>query len=191
MSTVETPRMSADEFWEWVSRPENEGRRFELERGEVVEMPPPGELHGILCAWIAHLLWAYVRRRGQGGVSSNDTGLLVEEDPDTVRGPDLMLFEESRPLGQLNPKFSVRVPQLVVEVLSPNDQVTKVNRRVKQFLARGVPLVWLVDPEVRSVTVYQPGKEHYVLDDTEELTGEGVLPDFTLRVAELFTLPGE
>jgi Uma2 family endonuclease len=191
MATVETQRLSADEFWEWANRPENGGKLFELERGEVVEMPSPGERHGALCVWIGHLLWNYVIRRGAGGVCSNDTGLLVEQAPDTVRGPDVMLFGESRSLEQLSPKYSTRVPQLVVEVLSPSDQMTKVNRRIKQYLRRGIPLVWLVDPEVRSVSVYRPGKELLVLDETEELVGEEVLVDFRLPVAELFTLPGQ
>jgi Uma2 family endonuclease len=66
-----------------------------------------------------------------------------------------------------------------------------VNRRIIQFLKRGVPLVWLVDPEVRTVTVYQPGKELYLVDDTEEVTGEDVLPDLRFRVADLFAMPGQ
>lgn len=190
MATVATGPMTAEEFHDWATRPENRGRWFELERGEVVEVPPPGELHGILCGWIAHLLWAYVARRGSGAVSANDTGLLVEEGPDTVRGPDLMLFAESLPLDRLNRRFSTRIPRLVVEVLSPSDQITRVNRRVRQYLARDIPLVWLVDPEVRSVTVYRPGREHRVVDEQEELTGEEVLPDLRLGVASLFELPG-
>jgi Uma2 family endonuclease len=190
MATVGTKLMTAEEFFDWLQRPENQQRLFELEAGEVVEMPPPGELHGILCGWIAHLLWRYVLQRGQGSVSSNDAGLLVKRSPDTVRGPDLMLFDESKTLDQLNPRFVERLPKLVVEVLSPSDPRGKVDRRVTQYLRRGVPLVWLVDPEVRTVSVHRPGQELYVVDDTEELTGHEVLPDFRYRVAELFTLPG-
>jgi Uma2 family endonuclease len=190
MATVETRKMTADEFWEWTRRPENEGRRFELERGEVVEMPPPGEKHGILCGWINHLLWQYVLRRGTGAAGANDTGLRVEEGPDTVRGPDLILFAETQPLDQLNPRFSTRLPRLVVEILSPSDRPNRTNRRVGQYLQRGVPLVWLVDPETRTVGVHRMGQFPITLDEAEELTGMDVLPDFRLRVADLFTLPG-
>ncbi len=190
MSTVATQGLTADDFWELASRPENQGKRLELERGEVVEMSSPGERHGALCVWIGYLLLSYVIRRGSGVVCSNDTGLLVEQGPDTVRGPDVMLFGESRSLDQLSPKYSTRIPHLIVEVLSPTDQMTKVNLRITQYLARGVSLVWLVDPEVRSVTVYRPGQGHRVVDETEELTGEDVLPDLRLRVAEMFKLPG-
>src|SRR5438552_1692602 len=100
-----TKAMTADEFWEWASLPGNAGTIFELDRGRIIEMPPPGELHGVICGLIAHLLWNYLFQRGKGHVTTNDTGLLVQEDPDTLRGPDVMLFLESRPLDKLNPKY--------------------------------------------------------------------------------------
>jgi Uma2 family endonuclease len=152
-------------------------------------MPPPSERHGVICSLIAHLLWTFVIRRGKGYVCSNDTGLIVKTNPDTVRGPDLMLFEESRSLAELSLKFAKGIPTLVVEVLSPTDQISKVLLRISQYLQRGVPLIWLVDPEVQTVTIYQAGKEHRVLDETDELTGNSVLPDFQYRVSDLFALP--
>jgi Uma2 family endonuclease len=189
MATVETDLMTAEEFFDWAGRPENEDKLFELEFGEIVEMPNPSELHGVVCALIAHLLWTYIFGRGKGYVCSNDSGLLVARGPDTVRGPDLMLFDESRSLDALSRKFTERIPKLIVEVLSPSDQMTKVNLRISQFLKRGVPLAWLVDPDARRVTVYRPGKEHTVVDETEELTGEGALADLRVRVADLFAMP--
>lgn len=60
MSTVQSSVMTADEFWEWSSRPENRDRYYELDRGEVVEMPSPGERHGVLCMWIEYRLMHYV-----------------------------------------------------------------------------------------------------------------------------------
>jgi Uma2 family endonuclease len=190
MTTIQTKPMTADEFYAWASRSENHDKLYELDEGKIVEMPPPGEFHGILYAFIAHLLWNYVIQRGKGSVCSNDTGLLIKRKPGTVRGPDIMLFDDSRPLHKLSRKFAERIPKLVVEVLSPSDQMAKVNRRISQFLKRGVPLVWLVDPETRSVTVYRPGKELRVVQETDELTGEDVLPKLRFQVADLFALPG-
>jgi Uma2 family endonuclease len=191
MATVATKLLTAEEFFEWVNRPENQDKLYELDRGEIVEMPSPSELHGVLCAFIVHLLWKFVIQRGRGYVCSNDTGLLVDEDPDTVRGPDIMLFDENRQLDQLSRKFTRRLPKVVVEVRSPSDQMTKLTRRIGQFLKRGVPLVWLVDPEVRSITVYRVDKYPVVLDETDELTGEEILPDFHCGVTEFFALPGQ
>src|SRR5437660_1780233 len=113
MATVQPHLLTADEFWEWASRPENQGRLYELDEGQVEEMPPPGELHGVLCSFIAYLLWVYVRERGKGYVCTNDTGLLIKRRPGIVRGPDIMLFDESRPLDKLSRKFVRRVPKLV------------------------------------------------------------------------------
>jgi Uma2 family endonuclease len=191
MATVGTSLMTADEFWEWLRRPENQDRSFELERGGVVEMPPPSKYHGFVCGNVAGLLWSYAIRRGKGYPCTNDAGIVVEKDPDTVRGPDVSFYEDEQTPETMDRKFATQPPRLVVEVLSPNDQGTMTVRRVSQFLRRGVPLVWIVDPEVRSVMIYRSGKDVYVVDDTEELTGEDVLPDFRCAVADLFTLPGK
>ena len=190
MATVQTTRMTAEEFWEWASRLENRDRLYELDRGEVVDVPPPTPKHGALCRWTSHLLWNYVLRRGAGRVTSNDTGLLVGRQPDTVRGPDVMLFAESTHLDELTRKFEESLPQLIVEILSPNDRWSRISLRLSQYQARGVPLVWIVDPEERTVTVHRAGELPRVADEQTELDGNGVLPDFSLKVADLFTLPG-
>jgi Uma2 family endonuclease len=190
MSTAATAPMTADEFWEFVHRPENAGRRWELENGEVREMPSPGLRHGVVCASLAHRLWNYVTGLGRGYVSSNDAGLIVRRDPDTVRGPDLMVFLEPRSFEDISPKFAEDVPALVVEVLAPSDQPTKLSRRIDQYRKRGVRLVWVVDPEERTVTVYKPGEFPTFLEEADELTGNSVLSEFRCTMADLFRLPG-
>jgi Uma2 family endonuclease len=183
--------MTADEFYDWVLRPENQGRHFELVRGEVVEMSRPGELHGVICANVAWVLNNYVRQRRRGRVLSNDPGIILEKDPDTVRGPDVAFFDDTRPYDQLNPKWAEGVPVLAVEVLSPNDRIGKVTRRINEFLRAGTRLVWLVDPDARDVTVYRPGQSPQAFEANQELTGEDVLPDFRCPVAEFFFVAGE
>lgn len=84
-----------------------------------------------------------------------------------------------------------RLPALVVETLSPDDPWGEVTKRITRFLSRGVPLVWLVDPAGRTVTVYRQGQLPQVVEEDEELTGSDVLPDFRWRVADFFYLPGE
>lgn len=191
MATATTKLMTVEEFYEWADRPENRGKRLELDEGEIVEMPPPGELHGAVCFLVAYLLGKYIFQRGRGYICTNDTGLLLKRKPGTVRGPDIMLFDESRPLKKMSRKHAAHLPRLIVEVMSPSDQINKLNRRISQYLKRGVPLVWLVDPESRTVTVYRPNKNHFVLEETDEITGEDVLPGLRYRVADLFALPGE
>jgi Uma2 family endonuclease len=190
MSTTTAP-MTAEEFFDWCGRPENADRRFELERGRAVEMPPPGEQHGTVCGWIAYLLWSFAVRRGRGRVTTNDTGLVVERDPDTARGADVMFFDDSRPLAGVSRRYPDTIPALVVEVLSPTDTWSRTSRRVIQYLRHGVPLVWVVDPDALTVTVLRPGELQQLLDETDALTGNGVLPDFSCKVADLFALPGQ
>jgi Uma2 family endonuclease len=190
MSAVSSALMTAEEFFEWANRPENAGTLFELEDGKVVEMPSPGELHGLLCWIVAHLLGGYVVPRG-GYLMTNDTGLIVRRRPDTVRGPDVMLFLDGRKVEEMSRGHSERVPSLVVEVLSPSDQFSKTLRRVDQYEARGVPLIWVVDPDERAVHIFRPNELRKRLEEADELTGNGVLPELRFRVADLFTLPGQ
>ncbi len=108
MSTpVATERLlTAEEFFAWCNRPENRDRHFELERGRVVEVSRPGELHGVVCANVIWALNSYVRRRRKGYVCANDTGIIWEHDPDIVRGPDVVFYDVARPFAELNPKYS-------------------------------------------------------------------------------------
>jgi Uma2 family endonuclease len=188
MTPTTAAPMTAEEFFAWANHPENAGRRYELEDGRVVEMSSPGEAHALVCWFVTKVLTEYVVRRGSGHLLTNDCGLVVRRSPDTVRGPDVMLSTENLTLDRASPGHSQRIPSLVVEVISPTDRPKAVNRRVNQYLSRGVPLVWEVHPGERLVWVHRPGEFSKVLDETDELIGNGVLPDFSCPVWALFGL---
>jgi len=82
------------------------------------------------------------------------------------------------------------LPTLIVEVLSPNDRVGKTIKRLQRFLAMGVPLAWLVDPESRNVSVFRPDQAPVVLDEDQKIADMPELPGFRCRVAELFEVQG-
>jgi len=190
MSTVTTKGvMTAEEFFDWVNRPENAGRRWELENGEVVEMSSPGEQHSYVCWFIQTLLTDYIRARHSGHLLPNDCGLIVRRRPDTVRGPDAMVFLENRVLSQAVPGHVDRVPTLVVEVYSPSDRPGRLGRRVSQYLHRGIEMVWVVYPEDRTVDIYRPGQPVQSLEESDEMQIEDVLPGFKCKVSDLFVLP--
>src|SRR5262249_37355535 len=147
MTTVQTKLLTAEEFYEWANRPEHRGRVFELERGRIVEMSRPGKLHGLICANVTGILRNYVIQRKKGYVCSNDTGVIVERDPDTVRGPDVMFFDDAETVEQVEEKYGDKPPLLAVEVLSPNDTHGKVVRRVEEQFRFGTRLVWVLDPD--------------------------------------------
>ena len=185
-----TQQMTASEFFAWVHRPENRNRFFELDRGEVVELPRPGKYHGFVCANIAGILGNFAFQRRKGYVCTNDAGVLIGRDPDTVRGPDVTFYDDDQSFDKMERQYAERPPLLAVEVLSPNDRINKTNRRITQMLRGGVSLVWLVDPESRDVSVYQLGHDLLLLLEADELTGDPVLADFRCRVAEFFAKPG-
>jgi Uma2 family endonuclease len=181
--------LTVEEFLALCERPEYADRQLELDEGRLIVMPPAGELHGRQCAWIVALLMDYARRAG-GAVLCNDPGLLLSRDPDTVRAPDLAYYRENVRLEEIPPGLAKRLPDLVVEVLSPSDRLGMVMRKVQQYLRAGIAMVWVVDGESRNVTVYRTGREPRVLEENEALDGEEVLPGFTCAVSELFRLPG-
>lgn len=192
MARLRTNRrlMTADEFFDWANRPENDGKHYDLVRGEVEEVSRPGERHGRVCSNGVFLFNVYIRRRRRGRILANDTGIILERDPDTVRGPDIALYDEIKPFEELNPKFAEDIPRLVVEVLSPTDRIGKVMRRINDLLRAGVQLVWLIDPEDRNVTVHRADRPCQVVEEGEELTGEDVLPDLRIAVADFFYWAG-
>ncbi len=83
--------------------------------------------------------------------------------------------------------FWAIAPDLVAEVVSPNDRMTEIQDKVTDYLAAGVRLVWVVDPKIETVTVYQSLKQVKVLVAEDVLEGEGVLPGFKLALKKLFS----
>lgn len=186
-----TKLVSATDFFDFIQRPENADRLFELDRGEIIEMTRPGKLHGFVCGNLARILGNFAVERKKGYVCTNDTGIVVETDPDTVRGPDLLFFDDADKVDDIDKHFARTPPALSMEVLSPNDRIGKVLRRVQDQLGFGIPLIWLIDPEERIVTVYRPGKEPAIVEEDAEITGEDVLPGLRCQVADFFRLPGK
>jgi len=182
--------MSAEEFCDWAHRAENDHKWLELVRGEVIELPPPMEPHGVVCVNVGYVLSGYCRQRGKGYITSNDSGVILERDPDTVRGPDVALYEDANKFEDLHPKYGEVPPRLAVEVLSPNDKAKQVTRKITDYLHNGVELVWLVDPEARTVNVYRRDRGPYLVEFDQELTDDDILPGFRCRVSEFFYMPG-
>ena len=192
MSTsVATDRMTVEEFYKFCLRPENQGRRLELDEGKVIEMPSPEDLHDLACGLFSRWLGNYLFTLRRGRLYSNDTGLIISEKG-TVRIPDLMLFLELKNVEVvMTPEWLREIPSLVVEVISAKDRINQLYKRISQYQRRGVPLIWMIDPQDRTMSVYQQKQHLKVLAETDELTGNGVLPDFHCKVADLFRLPGQ
>lgn len=189
MATVATKLLTAEEFFDWANLPENRDLRFELEKGEIVPVSLPGERHCAVCGNVTGILWNYTRQQGKGYVCPNDMGLILERDPDTVRGPDVALYTNKASYQDLNPKFSQKLPTLIVEVLSPSDRPNRMMKRIKEFLSRGVPMVWLLDPEARDLTVHRLNHPGQFIGEQDEVADLAELPGFRCPVRDFFSLP--
>jgi Uma2 family endonuclease len=188
MASVISRLMTAEEFYDWVHRPENRDRHFELEEGEVVEVSRPGERHGAVCANASYILVGYTRAIKKGLVTTNDTGIVLQREPDTVRGADVALYLEKFKFKQLKIKYSERLPKLIVEVLSPNDRQGRMQKRINKFLEKGVGMAWLLDPDAETLTIFLPNRQPIVFEQDEEVSGLKVLPDFRCKVSDFFVM---
>lgn len=183
MATVTQKLITAEEFARMPDPPD--GSQQELVRGAIITMPPPGERHGVCCMKISRRIGGFVEDNNLGTATCNDSGFITERDPDSVRGPDIAFWSREK-LPEVPEGYIDVAADLVVEVVSPSDRFTRVQRKVSEYLTKGVRLVWVVDPEDRSVAVYREGQKPKVLNENETLSGEDVLSGFTCRIADLF-----
>lgn len=181
--TVEPKLMTADE----LLRLPDDGMRHELVQGELRTMPPGGDEHGEIAGTFHSSLGPYVRAQNLGRTYIADTGYHLAKDPDTVRAPDVAFVRRERveATGRLR-GFREGAPDLVVEVISPNDLYTEVDQKVAEYLAHGARLVFVINPRRRTVARHRPGEPVRTLTEDDALDGEDVVPGWTLSVRELF-----
>ena len=161
--------------------------RYELVKGELFEMPPAGGRHGSVAMRIGILLGAHVMENQLGETFAAETGYILRRDPDTVRAPDASFIARDRlPPEELPAGYFDIMPDLAVEVLSPNDRLDEVRAKVADWLQAGVRLVWVIDPATRSAVVYRSASDGQELTEGESLDGADVIPGFTCQIRELF-----
>lgn len=166
----------------------DDGFRYELVEGELRRMSPSGYSHGKIAARLTVILGYYVEEKELGDVCAAETGFTLATNPDTVRAPDVAFIRKERVREVSDTKsYGVGVPDLAVEVISPNDRVGKVEEKVNEWLEAGTPMVWIVSPKLRTVTVFRSRTDIKVLTENDTLDGEDVVPGFQYPVARLFT----
>ena len=149
-------------------------------------MTPAGFEHGRIVIRMSLPLAAFVEERSLGVVTGAETGFQIGHDPDTVRAPDVGFVRAERVPSTPTLGFFQGAPDLAVEVLSPNDRASDLLAKVQDWLGAGCRAVWVVDPVTRTVSVYGRHADVVVCKITDELTGEDLLPEFRLPVAEIF-----
>ncbi|WP_152052529.1 Uma2 family endonuclease [Tautonia marina] len=183
MATAVASLITAEQFG---NRPDP-GFPEELVRGRVVRMPPPNRRHGQVCGQAYFLIRHHVDAHDLGHVLSNDSGVITERNPDTVRGADIAFYSYQRlPKGPLPQSYGPEVPELIVEVRSPGDRWPDVLAKVTEYLNAGVVAVLVLDPEARSAQVYRVDHAPQMLQDDDELTLPDLLGDFRVAVRCFF-----
>lgn len=153
-------------------------------------MPPAGKYHGFVCGNVAGILRNFAIARKKGYVCTNDAGVIVRRDPDSVRGPDITFYEDQETADDMQRQYASVPPALAVEVVSPGDRINDVMQRVAQLLSRGVQTVWVVDPEARDVSICRSAAEPVLVSGNEPVTGNQSLADFSCPANDFFALPG-
>ena len=166
----------------------DDGVPKELVRGRTVTMNVPAPRHGHFCSLICRLVGNYAEdEHDLGRVMTNDSGVITERDPDTLRGADVSFYSYKRlPKGPLPEGYLDVAPNLVFEVRSPTDRWSVTMAKVNELLNAGVEVVCVLDPKTKSITVYTNDDPPEVLYKSEVLTLPGILPGFELPIAKLF-----
>jgi len=164
-------------------RTPKDGFKHELVDGQI-RVSPAGYRHGRISARLLALLLTFVKERDLGEVVDSSTGFRLPGG--NVRLPDVAFVAKGRfPEGQDPDAFAPLAPDLAVEVLSPDDRPRYVLDKVGDYLQAGVRLVWVIDPRRRTATIYQSMSETRNLGPDDTLDGEGVVPGFRCRLADV------
>jgi Uma2 family endonuclease len=161
--------------------------RHELVHGQVIEMPPPGARHGSVQSSTAYAMIDAARLSSSGWVLT-DAGFVIQRDPDTVRAPDVAFVRAERLSRGLPAGYIEGPPDLAVEIRSPSDGPRRVAEAVADYLAAGTPVVWVIDPAARTLTVHRPRRAPLVKSSIDEVSLAALAPGRAVRVATLLSV---
>jgi Uma2 family endonuclease len=170
----------------------DDGRTYELVNGELRAVGMSKESSRI-GGMVYFFLQSFCQPRNLGWVFPIGAGFrCFRDDPGRVRKPDVAFIALDRmpPATYQDEGFCTTVPDLVAEVISPNDLASELEEKRDEWLAAGVKVVWIVDPATRTVRIHRADGTVAFLREADTLTGADVLPGFACPVADLFRLPG-
>ena len=180
---------TVDDVWRLSQLPENELKHYYLMDGELFWEMPAGYLHGRLEIIIGHYLLIYAEEHDLGEVTG-EVGYYPPDDRRTLLAPDVAFISKNAAPVDTHEKFVPRMPDLAVEISSPSNTVAELRRKAAVYLANGTELVWLVLPEQAGVEVWRAGPDGEPVTEFvargSSLTGEPVLPGFSLNLQRLF-----
>ena len=181
---IPTPLMTAEEL---MQLPMGEGLRYELIDGELITMPASGFPHGRATALLTVALGQFIVDHELGEIFAAESGFKLTSNPDTVLAPDFSFITKQRheEMGE-PPGFLPGSPDLVVEVLSPDDRPAMVKAKTSRWFAGGATQVWIVAPKTCTVTIYRSPSDSITFSNSDELEADDLLPGFRISLDRIF-----
>lgn len=171
---------------EQLERVQIPGKSTELIRGRLIVREPPGTFHGKIAGRLIIRVGGFVEAHGLGEVFGQDTGFKIASNPDTVRAPDLAFLARERLSLVASRGYASVAPDLIAEILSPDDRPGEVIAKVGEWLSAGVRLAWVLNADRRIGHVYRPDGSMSLVDVDGALEGEAVLPGFRCVLTDLY-----
>jgi Uma2 family endonuclease len=148
-------------------------------------MAPPGHAHGRRQAKIIQFLGIEGEDKGHGE-ACGEVAIVLRRNPDRVVGADAaFILNKSHPVRKSPEGYLLSIPELVVEVRSKNDSRPEIAAKNDEYFAAGVELIWVTDPDARTVTISRRGQTDEILQIADTLTSQ-LIPGFAIPVANLF-----
>ena len=187
METIVQNKAWTDE--ELLSLP-RDGNKYEVMKGVLI-VSPAGIEHEEIGARLIAALVNFVRDRKLGIVCGSSAGYWMKPEGSQARNflsPDVSFIAKERLGGakRAPKKFFDGAPDLAIEILSPSDTIEKLHEKIVDYFENGARLIWVVNPEEQFVLVYHSPQPDQLLRSSDSLSGEQVVPGFTLPVSELF-----
>jgi len=170
-----------DQAFEQLCRSNPDLRLERTAQGELIAMAPSGSETGYYNADISGQLWQWNRKLQRGITFDSSAGFTLPNG--AIRSPDAAWIEKSRWEAiptQLRRKLASICPDFVIELKSPSDDLSVLQRKLEEYIENGVRLGWLINPENRQAFCYRPQQSVEILNNPRNLSGEDVLVGFIL-----------
>lgn len=170
---------------EFMALPQD-GHRYELVNGEVIDIGNSGMEHGGIGSFLGGLLAIYVRQNKLGAVCDSSTAFSLKNG--NKRSPDVSFVARERLKGlKCAPRgFFQGSPDLAAEILSPSNTVEEIHDKIVEYFENETRLVWVIHPDEKYVLVYHSSEPDRFLRPPDQLEGEAIVPGFSMAVADLF-----
>ncbi len=185
-TTEELLALPDDGVERWIIR----GKLYEKHPDqEYTDMTKRNRFHSRAMIRVGFVLerWLEAQPEPRGQVVGGEAGFIIRRNPDSTVGIDVAYVSAETVLVQTDgTTLFDGPPVLAVEILSPSNTHEEVRDKVQDYLSAGVDLVWMIDTDFRTVTVYRPDAEPQLFNRTQTLSADPILPGFSCPVADLF-----